>query len=104
MPAADVCPLLASAPLLLDSQSGAEHWSCVALLHLCSSGSMRACIWWVPHRYAHLQTCMNSPRWRAAVLSARLGTGKGGVRMAPDELITSVLQVGSEWQVKSVAR
>lgn len=47
---------------------------------------------------------MNSPRWRAAVLSARLGTGKGGVRMAPDELITSVLQVGSEWQVKSVAR
>ncbi|KAL4428411.1 hypothetical protein ABPG75_002500 [Micractinium tetrahymenae] len=27
------------------------------------------------------------------VLSARLGTGKGGVRMAPDELIASVLQV-----------
>lgn len=27
------------------------------------------------------------------VLSARLGTGKGGVRLAPDELITSVLQV-----------
>lgn len=27
-----------------------------------------------------------------AVLSARLGTGKGGVRMAPDELIPTVLQ------------
>jgi hypothetical protein len=27
------------------------------------------------------------------VLSARLGTGKGGIRLAPDELITSVLQV-----------
>jgi hypothetical protein len=28
-----------------------------------------------------------------AVLSARLGTGKGGVRPAPDELIPAVLQV-----------
>ena len=28
-----------------------------------------------------------------AVLSARLGTGKGGVRLAPDELVGSVLQV-----------
>ena len=30
-----------------------------------------------------------------AVLSARLGTGKGGVRMAPDELVGAVLQVGA---------
>ncbi len=29
-----------------------------------------------------------------AVMSLRLGCGKGGVRLAPDDLLTSVLQVG----------
>ena len=29
-----------------------------------------------------------------AVLSARLGLGKGGVRMAPEEALGEVLQVG----------
>lgn len=50
-------------------------------------------------RWLQPQDCIASSIFcAAAVLSARLGTGKGGVRMAPDELITSVLQVGSGWQ------
>ena len=34
------------------------------------------------------------PPPRRAVLSARLGTGKGGLRLAPEELLLEVLQVG----------
>ena len=38
-------------------------------------------------------TPVSVPRCDAAALSMRLGTGKGGLRLAPDELIPAILQV-----------
>ena len=68
--------------------------SIAAIARQASRGTLAAC-----------DMVLLSPSPHIAVLSARLGTGRGGIRMAPDELITQILQAGwAERQLQRFAR